>query len=164
MFKREGGRLRDGASFVILATAAAMLMLVLGGGGSEPAPTQEVQYAQVTVRQQIIVRMPARPPGEQPARAALVQWREGRGPRCVQARSVIGASALGRNSVDLVLRDHSRVRVRLDNNCPGLDFYRGFYVSGTEDGMICADRDSLRSRMGGQCEIDQFRSLTAVRP
>lgn len=146
---------------MILATAAAMLMLVLGGG-SAAAPVYE-QYAQVSVRQQIIVRMPPRGPA-QSSGAALVHWREGRGPRCLPARAVVGASALGRNSVDLLLRDRSRVRVRLDSNCPGLDFYRGFYVAGTEDGMICADRDSLRSRMGGQCEIDQFRSLTAVRP
>lgn len=147
---------------MILAQAAALVMLVLGTAGDAP-PARGVQYARVTVRQQIIVRVPQRGPA-QPAGASLVQWREGRGPRCVPARAVIGASALGRNSVDLVLRDRSRVRVRLESNCPGLDFYRGFYVSGTEDGMICADRDALRSRMGGQCEIDQFRSLTAVRP
>jgi hypothetical protein len=75
---------------------------------------------------------------------------------------VLGATMLSRNSVDLVMRDRSRVRARLDSSCPGLDFYRGFYVSGTADGMICADRDMVRSRMGGQCQIDQFRSLTAA--
>jgi hypothetical protein len=162
MFKREGERPPNGASFVILAQAAAMLMLVLGGT-AEAGPQQGEQYAQLTLRQQIIVRMPPRGPA-QPAGASLIHWREGRGPRCVTARSVIGASAMRRNSVDLVLRDRSRVRARLESNCPGLDYYRGFYVDGNRDGMICADRDSLRSRMGGQCEIDQFRSLTAVRP
>jgi hypothetical protein len=148
---------------MILANAAAMLMLVLGAS-SEAGPGEGVRYAQVTVRQQIIVRVPQQGRPIQPAGASLIQWREGRGPRCVPARAVIGATALARNSVDLVLRDNSRMRVRLDSNCPGLDFYRGFYVNGTEDGMICADRDSIRSRMGGQCEIEQFRSLTAVRP
>ena len=145
---------------MILASTAALLMLVLGGAG-EAATAEGVQYAQVTVRQQIIVRMPPRP--IQPAGASLMNWREGRGPRCVQARAVIGATALGRNSVDLLLRDNSRIRARLDSSCPGLDFYRGFYVNGTQDGLICSDRDSIRSRMGGQCEIDQFRTLTAVR-
>ena len=30
----------------------------------------------------------------------------------------------------------------------------------TEDGRICADRDVIRSRVGGECRIDQFRVLT----
>lgn len=148
---------------MILANAAAMMMLVFGGA-AEAAPGERVEYAQVTVRQQIIVRVPQRGRPIPTAGGSLIQWREGRGPRCVPVRAVIGATALGRNSVDLVLRDNSRMRARLESNCPGLDFYHGFYVSGTEDGMICADRDSVRSRMGGQCGIDQFRSLTAVRP
>ncbi|HEX9932875.1 MAG TPA: hypothetical protein VGB08_08555 [Allosphingosinicella sp.] len=148
---------------MILAGTAALLMLVFGEA-ADAAPPGERVYAQVTVRQQVIVRMPARGRVIQPAGASLVQWREGRGPRCVQARSVAGATALGHNSVDLVLRDNSRVRARLESNCPGLDFYQGFYVNGTQDGLICADRDSIRSRMGGQCEIERFSTLTAVRP
>jgi hypothetical protein len=27
--------------------------------------------------------------------------------------------------------------------------------------MICADRDSIRSRVGGECGIDRFRTLEA---
>ena len=148
---------------MIFANTAALLMLVFGGT-VDRAGAGGTQYAQVTVRQQIILRVPQRLNTGRPAGAALIRWREGRGPRCLAARSVIGASALGRDSVDLVLRDNSRIRVRLDSNCPGLDFYHGFYVNGTADGMICADRDSVRSRMGGQCEIDQFRTLSAIRP
>jgi len=150
---------------MIFANAAALLMLVLGapaGGGGEGSA---MQFAQVRVRQQIIVRVPPRPLRPlQPAGASLIQWREGRGPRCVPIRSVTGATALGRGSVDLVLRDNRRVRARLESNCPGLDFYRGFYVNGNPDGLICSDLDSIRSLMGGECEIDQFRTLTAVRP
>ena len=145
----------------MIFASTALLMLVLGGA-TPSAPADGVEFAQVTVRQQIIVRMPPRP--VQAAGASLVQWRESRGPRCVQARAVMGATALGRSSVDLVMRDNRRVRARLESSCPGLDFYQGFYVNGTADGLICADRDSIRSRMGGQCEIDQFRTLTAVRP
>lgn len=163
MFKRRGRRQGHGAHPVILAGATALMMLVFGGaeGGAE---AREIELAQVTVRQQIIIRVPrgARPIA--PAGASLIEWREGRGPRCVPARAMAGATLLGRNSVDLILRDNSRIRARLERSCPGLDFYHGFYVNGTEDGMICADRDAIRSRMGGQCKIDQFRSLTAVRP
>lgn len=143
---------------MIFATTAALMMLVFGN--ADAAPPGGEAFAQVTVRQRIIVRVPGRPVQQ----AAPVQWRESRGPRCVNARLVAGATLVGQNSVDLVMRDNSRVRARLDNGCGGLDFYQGFYVNGTEDGMICADRDAVRSRMGGQCEIDQFRALTPVRP
>jgi hypothetical protein len=147
---------------MIFASTAAFLMLVFGNAG-DAAPDAGTQYAQVVVRQQIIIRVPRRVAGAQPA-AAQVQWREGHGPRCIPARMVAGATLPARNSVDLVMRDATRVRAHLDNGCGGLDFYQGFYVNGTEDGMICADRDAVRSRMGGQCQIDQFRVLTAVHP
>ncbi|HEX8191905.1 MAG TPA: hypothetical protein VF552_03310 [Allosphingosinicella sp.] len=144
---------------MIFAGTAAWLMLVFGSAGQAPPPGNV--YAQVTVRQQIIVRVP-RAIRNAPISAAT-QWRESRGPRCIAARSVAGATLLGQNSVDLLLQDRSRVRVKLENGCGGLDFYQGFYVNGTADGMICADRDAVRSRMGGQCGIDQFRTLTPVR-
>ncbi|HEX8527855.1 hypothetical protein [Allosphingosinicella sp.] len=147
---------------MILAGATALMMFVFGGAGDE-APALDTEMAQVTIRQQIIVRVPRGGLGA-PHGSTPVHWREGRGPRCVAARTVRGATLAGRDSVDLVLRDNSRIRARLDRSCLGLDFYQGFYVNGTEDGMICADRDSIRSRMGGHCEIDQFRSLTAIRP
>ena len=149
---------------MILAGATALLMLVFGGGAGDEASARDTELAQVTLRQQIIIRVPRGGGAGMPPGASAIHWREGRGPRCVSARTVRGATLAGRDSVDFVLRDNSRVRARLDRSCLGLDFYRGFYVSGTEDGMICADRDSIRSRMGGQCEIDQFRSLTAIRP
>lgn len=70
---------------------------------------------------------------------------------------------MSQNSVDLILRDNSRVRARLDRRCPALDYYRGFYIDTTADGRICADRDTIRSRAGGECRIDQFRRLSPER-
>ena len=145
---------------MIFASTAAWLMLAFGGA-ADAAPEGGTRYAQVTVRQHIIVRVPRHMRGAPVS--APVQWRESRGPRCIPARMVAGAVLLGENSVDLILRDNRRVRARLDNGCGGLDFYQGFYVNGTADGQICADRDAVRSRMGGQCEIDQFRLLTPMR-
>lgn len=148
---------------MILGGASALMMLVLGGLGAIGAPVP-MQMAQVTVRQHIIVRVQRGPRPAPPPGGSLIQWRESRGPNCVPARAVAGATAVGRNSVDLLLRDNSRIRARLDRGCHGLDYYNGFYVNGTEDGMICADRDSIRSRMGGACEIEQFRTLHASTP
>lgn len=149
----------NGLSSVIYWGAALMLMAL--GGAPEGAAPKPVTYAQLTVRQQIIVRVPARPRPDTPA-ARPVEWKEGKGLKCVPARAIAGATLLGRNSVDLVLRNNSRVRAKLEKSCPALDYYHGFYIQPNADGMICADRDAIRSRMGGECEIERFRALAPV--
>jgi hypothetical protein len=72
--------------------------------------------------------------------------------------AIAGAMLSGRDSIDLVLRNRQRIRARLDSDCDGLDFYGGFYMQ-TEDGDVCAKRDSIRSRVGGMCRIEKFRLL-----
>ncbi len=123
-----------------------------------------MQFAQVTLRQQILIRVPARvrnaldTPPAQP-----IEWKESRGPKCVPTRDIAGATFLSQSSFDLVLRDRSRVRAKLEKSCPALDYYYGFYIRQTGDGQICSDRDSIRSRMGGECEIERFRTLKAAK-
>jgi hypothetical protein len=58
----------------------------------------------VTVRQQVIIRVP-RGSGQRrvEASAAPMQWREGAGPRCIQVRQIAGAMPAPQ-SVDFVLR------------------------------------------------------------
>ena len=149
---------------MILAGAAALLLLAFGGGDDkQPRPRPPVG-ASLTVRQQIIIRVPAGIRSVAPAAGSLLDWREGRGPRCVAASRIVGATFPGPNSVDFIFRDNTRIRARLERRCPALEFYRNFYVNATVDGLICADRDSIRSRIGGECQIDQFRSLRASHP
>jgi len=150
---------------MILAGGAALLLLAMGGGeaeqqGQAPRPAQGA----ITIhQQQIIVRIPA---GLRPAppAASMIRWEEHRGPRCIAWARILGAGLLGQNSVDLIFRDGTRVRARLERRCPALDYYRGFYLPATVDGLICADRDSVRSRTGGECQIDTFRALRARPP
>jgi hypothetical protein len=143
--------------------AAAAAWLFFGFGGSVEQQAGASGGSSVTVRQQFIVRVQRGPRPNAPAGASLLQWREARGPRCVPVARIAGATLQGQNSVDLILRDHSRVRARLERRCPALDYYYGFYLNATEDGQICADRDFIRSRVGGQCQIEQFLSLAPVR-
>ena len=133
---------------------AAALPLLTGAAAAAPEPPR-VQYAQL-VRQQVVIRV------RQSAPASPVEWKEGKSLKCVPARAILGAAMPSQNSVDLILRDRSRIRARLENRCPALDYYHGFYITPHADGLICADRDIIRSRMGGQCEIDRFRSLEVV--
>src|SRR4051812_27998385 len=169
-----------GAPAMIRAAFAALLTLALTGGGDsgagkemEQAPRPQIRGTITFHEQIIIVRTPmgARPAAAPsaaaseaaPANATRIRWEEHRGPRCIAWAQIAGAGLLSQDSVDLVFRDSTRVRARLERHCPALDYYNGFYMTATPDGLICADRDSTRARAGGQCQIDRFRSLRAAR-
>ena len=124
----------------------------------DPAPDAgPIEFAQLIVRKQVVIRsIRLRPVAPGPE---VSEWKEGKGPKCVPAGAIAGASLLGQSSVDLILRDRSRIRAELESACPALDYYYGFYITPGPDGLVCADRDAVRSRMGGECAIDRFRSL-----
>ena len=142
---------------------AALLLMAWSGAPEAAPPPAAVNASQTVMRQQIIIRVPARRMQPAPS-ASPIRWKEGKTVKCVPARFVAGATLLGRTSVDFILRNNSRVRAKLQKSCPALDYYNGFYISPNPDGMICADRDVIRSRVGGECEIDRFRALKAVKP
>ncbi len=145
---------------MIRVAGAALLMLVSLGNGDEqsrpPAP-QGMMF-----HQQIIIRVT--PTQRAGVNRQNISWQEEPGPRCIPARQIVHADQLGQESIDLVLRDATRVRARLERRCPALDYYYGFYVSPNADGMICADRDAIRTRAGASCGIDQFRILRPREP
>lgn len=145
----------------LLALGAPMAMAA--DAPSSPPARRAVEVAQLTIRERIIIRVP-RMPVVQAAPARPVVWRERRGPRCVAAQTLAGALVTARNQVDLVLIGGRRVRAKLDGDCRPLDFYSGFYVRPSADGMICADRDAIRVRSGATCEIDEFKLLQASLP
>jgi hypothetical protein len=145
----------DGGRTLNLLDAAMLLVAALAPAG-DPAP---LQYAQLTIREQVIIRFSGR---LQPVQESSVEWKEGKKIKCIPARIVAGAAVPTEHSVDLILRNQARVRAKLDASCPALDYYYGFYITPNPDGMICADRDTIRSRMGGQCGIDRLRILKPV--
>lgn len=129
-----------------------------------PRDAGEVELAQVTIRQRIIIRVPAMttraPPVPTPP---PVVWKEVKGPKCVIVNQLAGAAITRSDSVDLFLRGGRRLRAQLDDNCPALDYYGGFYLSPTSDGQVCGGRDTIHSRSGGKCLIDRFRELIPKR-
>src|SRR4051812_38674738 len=166
-----------GARPMIRAGLAALLTLASGSAsdsiGDDKQPGRPQISGTITFHQQIIiVRTPAAPrpadaaapaSASSAANASRIRWEEHHGPRCIAWAQIAGAGLLGQDSVDLVFRDATRVRARLERHCPALDYYNGFYMAATPDGLICADRDSIRARTGGECRIDRFRSLRAAR-
>lgn len=125
----------------------------------------------VIVQERVMIRVPARrasvsgfrsqnrSPMPQPRR---VVWQEKKAPRCIAASELLGVQFVQDDSIDLLNRDQSRVRATLKRNCRAENFYSGFYMKPTKDGMICADRDILQSRSGARCEVERFRKLVPV--
>ena len=142
-------------------TASLLVGLLLAAGRLAGAPSvlprEGLELAQLSFHSRVVVRI-------ETARApAVTRWTEKKGPRCIGMADVLGSAVLVANSVDLVLRGGDRVRMRFERSCPGLDYYSGFYVVPNADGKICADRDVVRDRAGGECAIGKFRKLIPVK-
>jgi hypothetical protein len=87
-----------------------------------------------------------------------IEWIERKGPKCIPVADIRGAALSGKEHVDFILADRQRFRAELDDDCPALDFYGGFYLK-PEDARLCAKRDSINNRIGAECEIQKFRRL-----
>jgi hypothetical protein len=158
-----------------LPAAAALMMLLAAPPAAPPAAPQptapdwesasglmaqhvviHVPQVTFTSRTTIITRsmpMPAPPPPP--------VYVERKSKDCIKSNKIVGAVLNRTDSVDLVLSDGSRMRAKLGSDCPALGFYGGFYVKPNPDGKMCAGRDSIRSRMGATCGIQELRTLQA---
>lgn len=129
--------------------------------GAWPPPGTEL--AQLMMRERIMIRIrPARPPVARPQGRRLAPppvWSERRARRCVPLRALAGAAVSQGGDVDLMLVDGRRLRAKLAEDCPSLDFYSGFYLRPTSDGRLCGGRDVLKARSGAVCPIARFREL-----
>jgi hypothetical protein len=121
-------------------------------GFASAAQSDEVRT--LVVEREVIMRIPVRPRPVQPFR-----WEEKKGPKCIEAANIRGAALSGRETVDFLLFDRTRLRAQLSEDCPALDFYNGFYVT-PEKGKLCARRDEIHSRIGRSCTIERFHRLT----
>jgi hypothetical protein len=109
----------------------------------------------LVVQDEVILRVPIQPRPLLPQ----IEWKEHKGPKCIPAAAIQRALLSGEQQVDFILASgRQRVRAELDEDCPALDFYGGFYLQ-PEDARVCAGRDAIYSRMGGSCTIERFRQL-----
>ena len=144
---------------MIFPALLALLVAAAPAARPENGGAVALAFADVIIRQRLIVRVPIpRRAPDPPAR-----WREKRGARCIDLGKVAGAAISAPDSVDMILRGGLRIRAELESECPALDFYSGFYLVPTADGRICADRDSIHARSGGECQIERFRKLVPER-
>ena len=118
------------------------------------AELQPVAVTRLVVREEVIMRVPV----IRPRMMRPIRWEEKKGPKCIGASQIIAAALGDERSVDFLLRDRSRIRAQMDEDCPTLDFYGNFYIQ-PEDERLCAKRDEIRSRIGGSCRIAKFRRM-----
>jgi len=138
------------------------ILLLLAVSADEPS-----EWAQLTIEQRVIMRVPMMKKGKAPPRVApdgRDEWHEKKGPRCIALKSIKGASIIVAQGVDLILSDNHRYRARLERGCSAADFYSGFYVEPNDDGSLCSGRDELQARGGLSCGIESFKRLVAPDP
>ena len=73
--------------------------------------------------------------------------------RCINVNTVAGAQLFGDYAIELTMRDGQRYRMFFARECPSLSFYQGFYYRRQRTGQLCAGRDVVGSRAGGECAI-----------
>jgi len=153
----------------LFATTPLVLLL------AAPAPAPEapaVDWSRATaLTQHYVVHVPRmtitrttiitrRAPSAPPPPVAYVERKT---KDCVEMRSIAGFGISQSDSIDLMLRDGSLLRARLAKSCPALSFYPGFYVKPHPDGKMCAGRDAIRTRSGGACAVQTFKTLVPAR-
>ncbi len=141
---------------MILATLWPVALLAASVQDLPSWAGRQLAQATVTVRRTLIIRVPATPI------PAAIRWKTKKGPKCVVLRDIGGAIVSGPDRVDMIFRGGLRVRAELENACPAIDYYGGFYLRPGPDGRVCADRDPIRARSGGECQIERFRLLVPV--
>ena len=144
---------RNGQLLMIFLVSLLPAVLGLVTGGQDP-PQVRMSF----VQNEFVIRVPVRPTTEM----LRFEWEEARGPRCIASAQLRGAVISGSEHVDLVMGGNRRFRANFGRDCPALDFYEGFYVNSPNQ-MICAGRDTIRSRMGGSCSIKSFSQLVPIR-
>lgn len=120
--------------------------------------------AQVRIERRVIVRISPRMPLQNEAAGSTApkssrRFEERRMGKCVPVKAIGSVQISLQDRLLLFMRDQRIVSVRLEKSCNVRDFYSGFYVESSEDGMICAGRDTLHSRAGVTCDVAKLHRL-----
>lgn len=110
----------------------------------------------VIIRNQLVLKIPL-----QPRQTTPMQYQVLDAPRCLATRAIEGARMSGQRSIDFLISRDRRLRAHMSQDCKSLDFYGGFYLQ-PQDERLCAGRDVIRTRMGGNCKIERFQLLQPI--
>jgi hypothetical protein len=135
--------------------------------GQAVDPAADEVVGQVRIERRITVRIA--PPGPslrqsmvaQAAPLALPKLKERKIGKCLPVAAISAVQPDAKGKLLLFMRDRRLVSATLEKACSARDFYAGFYLERTADGMLCVDRDKLHSRAGATCEVSRMRQLVA---
>lgn len=127
----------------------------------QPVQNQVRIEQRVTIRIAPVTTSPRLSMMPDARRIALDDLEERNAGKCIALRSIKAVQPSRSNRLLLFTRDRSLMSLRLKKNCFAQDFYSGFYVEPRSDGMLCVDRDVLRSRTGANCELTEINRLVA---
>jgi hypothetical protein len=146
----------------------AMPPLGLGAPAGDGGPLSGESAQQVRIEQHFSIRIspggPMMPPDmmddlmdERPER-----FEERPMGKCFASGAIAGVQSAEGNRLLLFMRDQHIISAVLEKACRARDFYSGFYIERSSDGMICVNRDKLQSRSGANCRIAKLRALIAL--
>jgi hypothetical protein len=153
-------------ALLALATSAVPTAALADVRVAESGSSQNldgVEFAQLTIQRRIFIRIPPTRMLSPPPPQMRHRWKEKKGPKCIPTTGLGGFAITTPDSIDLFLKGGGRYRAHLEEDCPSIAFYSGFYIQPTQDGRICVGRDPIHSRAGGQCEIVRIRTLVPDR-
>lgn len=140
---------------IILPMVLPLLVLARPASALQPrpAPRAAPPPALQSFDGQAWRRVPVRPGG--PALAEIARPKAPRGGRrrCIAIDTIAAAQLFGDRAIELTLKGGKRWRLYLAQECPALSFYQGFYYQQSQAGRLCAGRDVIGARSGGECAI-----------
>jgi len=153
-------------------------------GGDEPGSWRSFEEAaralreaepaqQVRIEQRVIIRIApgaVRGPAIDPRRGLFSPFPAmPRAPRTIERRSAqcLPVGAISGVQPDggrllLFLRDQRILSATLEKGCRARDYYSGFLVERTTDGMLCAGRDKLLARSGVNCGMSKLTQIVVL--
>ncbi|MCT2559046.1 hypothetical protein N0B51_08635 [Tsuneonella sp. YG55] len=125
---------------------------------------------QVRIEQRVTIRIAPRDPAVRPSMLARIapdasepaRFAERKMGKCVPVSGIAAVEPDTGGRLLLFMRDQRLVSASLEKACSARDFYSGFYLERTGDGLLCVDRDKLHSRAGASCGISRMRQLVAA--
>jgi hypothetical protein len=129
-----------------------------------------VTVRQVRIEQRVTIRIAPRDPAVRPSMLARMapdanepaRLAERKMGKCVPVSGIAAVEPDAGGRLLLFMRDQRLVSASLEKACRARDFYSGFYLERTGDGLLCVDRDKLHSRAGVSCGISRMRQLVAA--
>jgi hypothetical protein len=150
-------------------TVAGLGLPAMLPGSAEPRVDEALnpRRQQVRIEQRVIIRIA--PLGAGQPLDAEPRWRRGDPPpppvrerrigRCLPLAGIAGAGLDRSDRLLLLMRDRRLIGADLEPACSARDFYSGFYIEPSRDGLLCVGRDMLRARSGTNCSLSGLRQL-----